>query len=75
MAASEQAAKDAEIARLRTLAFGVEVLDVDEGVTRFEERGDGEPVAKRPRATADAATFCTLKRLVEVKQVDPARVP
>ena len=65
---------------------------MDEGVTRFEERGGGQPVAKktraafgeegggepaakRPRAAADAAPFCTLKRLVEVKQVCPARVP
>ena len=43
--------KDAEIARLRRLAYGMEVLDVDAGVTRVvEEAGAGaEPPLKRMR--------------------------
>jgi hypothetical protein len=49
--------KDAEIARLRRLAYGVEVLDVDAGVTRVvEEAGAGaEPPLKRMRLEKPAS--------------------
>jgi len=41
--------KDAEIERLRKLAYGREVFDVDEGVSEVVEGRDEEPVAKRVR--------------------------
>ena len=75
-------AKDKEIERLRRRAYpGVEVIDVDEGVTRMQEAPDAkdlkESPAKRQRAAEDASTRCLAElggRLIQVKQV-PARVP
>jgi hypothetical protein len=65
--------KDAEIARLRRLAYGVEVLDVDAGVTRVvEEAGAGaEPPLKRMRleqAAGARVVGALQERLVAVKK-------
>ena len=65
--------KDAEIARLRRLAYGVEVLDVDAGVTRVvEEAGAGaEPPLKRMRleqAASERLLGALQERLVAVKK-------
>ena len=65
--------KDAEIARLRRLAYGVEVLDVDAGVTRMvEEAGAGaEPPLKRMRleqAAGARVVGALQERLVAVKK-------
>ena len=67
-------AKDAEIARLRALAYGVEVIDVDTGVTRLvvQEQAEGAaPPRKRMRqAQAESARVIAgaQERLVEVKR-------
>ena len=74
--------KDSVIAQLRKEARpGVDVLYVDDGVTRIEGEGQGEPAAKRLKATQDSAarSYAELgglfqSRLVQVKQV-PARGP
>ena len=74
--------RDSEIAQLRKEARpGVEVLYVDEGVTRIEGEGQGEPAAKRLKATEDGAarSYAELgeqfkSRLFQVKQV-PAQGP
>jgi hypothetical protein len=65
--------KDAEIGRLRRLAYGVEVLDVDAGVTRVvEEAGAGaEPTLKRMRleqAASARVVVALQERLVAVKK-------
>ena len=65
--------KDAEIARLRRLASGVEVLGVDAGVTRVvEEAGAGaEPPLKRMRleqAAGARVVGALQERLVAVKK-------
>ena len=65
--------KDAEIARLRRLAYGVEVLGVDAGVTRVvEEAGAGaEPPLKRMRleqAASERLLGALQERLVAVKK-------
>jgi len=65
--------KDAEIARLRALAYGVEVTDVETGVTRVvvEEGAGAAPRRKRLRqAQADSARVIAAaqERLVEVKR-------
>jgi Ran GTPase-activating protein (RanGAP) involved in mRNA processing and transport/cold shock CspA family protein len=65
--------KDAEIGRLRKLAYGVEVLDVDAGVTRVvEEAGAGaEPSLKRMRleqAASARVVVALQERLVAVKK-------
>ena len=63
--------KDAEIARLRRLAYGMEVLDVDARVTRVvEEAGAGaEPPLKRMRLEQAARVVGALQeRLVAVKK-------
>jgi hypothetical protein len=65
--------KDAEIASLRRLAYGVEVLDVDAGVTRVvEEAGAGaEPPLKRMRleqAAGARVVGALQERLVAVKK-------
>ena len=66
--------KDAEIARLHALAYGVEVMDVETGVTRVvvEEAGAGAaPPRKRLRqAQAESARVIAAaqERLVEVKR-------
>jgi len=78
----ELSGKDRAIAQLSKEARpGVEVLYVDEGVTRIEGEGEGEPAAKRLKATQDSAARSYAKlggrlrsSLVRVKQV-PARGP
>jgi hypothetical protein len=65
--------KDAEIGRLRKLAYGVEVLDVDAGVTRVvEEAGAGaEPPLKQMRleqAASARVVVALQERLVAVKR-------
>jgi hypothetical protein len=65
--------KDAEIARLRRLAYGVEVLDVDAGVMReVEEAWAGaEPPLKRMRleqAASARVVGALQERLVAVKK-------
>ena len=65
--------KDAEIARLRALAYGVEVTDVETGVTRVvvEEGAGAAPRRKRLRqAQAESARVIAAaqERLVEVKR-------
>jgi hypothetical protein len=65
--------KDAEIARLRRLAFGVGVLEVDAGVTRVvEEAGAGaEPPLKRMRleqAASARVVGALQERLATVKK-------
>ena len=75
----ELSRKDSAIAQLSKEARpGVEVLYVDEGVTQIEGEGQGEPAAKRLKATQDsAARSCAelggqfKSRLVQVKQVPP----
>ena len=62
--------KDRELAGLRLQVRGVEVHDVDGGVSAVEERGDAEPPAKRVRREQDARTrVCEMyqDRLVEGK--------
>jgi len=76
----ELSLKASEIAQLSKEARpGVEVLYVDEGVTRIEGEGEGEPAAKRLKAMEDSAARSSAElggqfksRLVQVKQV-PAR--
>ena len=78
----ELSVKDSAIAQLSKEAHpGVEVVYVDEGVTRIEGEGEGEPAAKRLKATEDSAARSSAElggqfqsRLVQVKQV-PARSP
>ena len=65
--------KDAEIARLRALAYGVEVTDVETGVTHVvvEEGAGAAPRRKRLRqAQADSARVIAAaqERLVQVKR-------
>ena len=65
--------KDAEIARLRRLAYAVEVLGVDAGLTRVvEEAGAGaEPPVKRMRleqAASARVVGALQERLVAVKR-------
>jgi hypothetical protein len=73
--------KDVEIVRLRREVYGVEVYDVDEGVTRVGEvgkageggrrEGEGEPALKRMRRDQEAGARVAAAlqtRLVEVKK-------
>ena len=65
--------KDAEIAKMREVAYGVEVHDVDAGVTRIEmkQQGDIEPPAERVRREQDARARVSemyQQQLVEVKK-------
>jgi hypothetical protein len=67
------AAQGKELAQLRKEARpGVEVHYVEEGVTRVEREGEGEPAAKRQKAAEASAArgHAELRgRLIEVKQV------
>jgi hypothetical protein len=63
--------KDAEIAHLRRLAYGVEVLDVDAGVMRVVEGAGAEPPLKRMRleqAAGARVVGALQERLVAVKK-------
>ena len=62
---------EAELEALRREVRGVEVHDVEAGVSRVEERGEEEPAAKRVRREQDArARVCGMlqARLVAVKK-------
>ena len=63
--------KDRELEALRRQVRGVEVHDVDAGVSTVEERGDAEPPAKRVRREQDAGARVSkmyMDRLVQVKK-------
>jgi len=63
--------RDEEIARLRAEAYGVEVTDVETGVTRIVEEAGAAPPRKRMRLEqkANARTIAAAQeRLVEVKR-------
>ncbi len=70
---NQRRSKDAEIARLRRLAYGVEVLDVDARVTRVAEepRAGAEPPLKRmwlEQAASARVVGALQERLVAVKR-------
>jgi len=65
--------KDAEIERLRRLAYGVEVIDVEAGVTRIVVEEAGVEAGASPRMRKEQAASARVigalqERLVEVKK-------